>query len=101
MLTDDVSCMRLCNRAKTTASTSTAGPTTRLTPSSKTAPSYARQATNRQREVDAGEIWFRFERRVDELTAAERETVGLASRSVEGSAGLGYQTPWSRLSSAA
>jgi hypothetical protein len=39
---------------------------------------YAKQAKNKQLEVDAAEIRFRAERRVGELMQAQRETVGLA-----------------------
>jgi hypothetical protein len=39
---------------------------------------YARQAKNKQIEIDASEIRFRAERRLGELMAAQRETVGLA-----------------------
>ena len=38
----------------------------------------ARVARNKQLEVDAAEIRFRAERRLGELIAAQRETVGLA-----------------------
>lgn len=38
---------------------------------------YARQAKNKQLEVDAAEIRIRAERRVGELIAAQRETTGL------------------------
>lgn len=46
---------------------------------------YARQAKNKQLEIDAAEIRFRAERRVGELIQAQRETVGLN----EGTAGAG------------
>jgi hypothetical protein len=39
---------------------------------------YAKQAKNRQMEVDAAEIRIRAERRLGELMAAQKETVGLA-----------------------
>jgi len=39
---------------------------------------YAKQAKNRQLEVDAAEIRIRAERRVGELIAAQRQSVGLA-----------------------
>jgi FtsZ-binding cell division protein ZapB len=39
---------------------------------------YAKQAKNRQMEVDAAEIRIRAERRLGELMGAQRETVGLA-----------------------
>lgn len=39
---------------------------------------YAKQAKNKQLEVDAAEIRIRAERRVGELITAQRETVGLA-----------------------
>jgi N6-adenosine-specific RNA methylase IME4 len=39
---------------------------------------YAKQAKNKQLEVDAAEIRIRAERRVGELIAAQREAVGLA-----------------------
>ena len=39
---------------------------------------YARQAKNKQLEIDAAEIRIRAERRVGELMQAQRETVGLA-----------------------
>lgn len=39
---------------------------------------YAKQAKNKQLEIDASEIRFRAERRIGELMAAQRETVGLA-----------------------
>lgn len=38
---------------------------------------YARQAKNKQLEVDAGEIRLRSERRLGELIVAQKETVGL------------------------
>jgi hypothetical protein len=38
---------------------------------------YAKQAKNKQLEIDAAEIRFRAERRVGELIAAQRESVGL------------------------
>lgn len=41
--------------------------------------SYARQAKNRQMEVDAAEIRIRAERRVGELIEQQRETAGLAT----------------------
>lgn len=40
--------------------------------------SYARQANNKQLEIDAGEIRFRAERRIGELMAAQREVGGLS-----------------------
>ena len=40
---------------------------------------YAKQAKNRQLEIDAAEIRMRAERRVGELMAAQRENVGLNS----------------------
>lgn len=40
---------------------------------------YAKQAKNKQLEIDASEIRFRAERRIGELMAAQRETVGLAN----------------------
>lgn len=39
---------------------------------------YAKQAKNKQLEIDASEIRFRAERRIGELMAAQRDTVGLA-----------------------
>jgi hypothetical protein len=39
---------------------------------------YAKQAKNKQLEIDAAEIRFRAERRVGELMQAQRETVGLS-----------------------
>jgi N6-adenosine-specific RNA methylase IME4 len=39
---------------------------------------YAKQAKNKQLEVDAAEIRFRAERRIGELMQAQRETVGLS-----------------------
>lgn len=39
---------------------------------------YAKQAKNKQLEVDAGEIRIRAERRLGEMIAAQRETVGLS-----------------------
>jgi hypothetical protein len=39
---------------------------------------YAKQAKNRQMELDAAELRVRAERRLGELIAAQRETVGLA-----------------------
>jgi phage N-6-adenine-methyltransferase len=38
---------------------------------------YAKQAKNKQLEIDASEIRFRAERRIGELMASQRETVGL------------------------
>jgi len=46
---------------------------------------YARQAKNKQLEIDASEIRFRAERRLGEMMEAQRETVGLA----KGTAGKG------------
>ena len=46
---------------------------------------YARQAKNRQLEIDAAEIRIRAERRLGELIQAQKETVGLAT----GAAGIG------------
>lgn len=40
---------------------------------------YAKQAKNKQLEIDASEIRFRAERRIGELMTAQRETVGLNS----------------------
>ena len=40
---------------------------------------YARQAKNKQMEVEASEIRFRAERRLGELIAAQKATVGLAT----------------------
>lgn len=40
---------------------------------------YARQAKNKQLEIDASEIRFRAERRIGELMDGQRETVGLNS----------------------
>jgi len=39
---------------------------------------YARQAKNKQLEIDASEIRFRAERRIGELMETQRQTVGLA-----------------------
>ena len=39
---------------------------------------YAKQAKNKQLEVDASEIRFRAERRIGELMEMQRETVGFA-----------------------
>jgi len=39
---------------------------------------YAKQAKNKQLEIDASEIRFRAERRIGELMAAQRDSVGLA-----------------------
>lgn len=39
---------------------------------------YARQAKNKQLEIDASEIRFRAERRLGEMIATQRDTVGLA-----------------------
>lgn len=40
---------------------------------------YARQAKNKQLEVDAAEIRIRAERRIGELMKAQKETVGMAT----------------------
>ena len=40
---------------------------------------YAKQAKNKQLEIDAAEIRFRAERRIGELMQAQRDTVGLAN----------------------
>lgn len=40
---------------------------------------YAKQAKNKQLEIDASEIRFRAERRIGELMAAQRDSVGLAN----------------------
>jgi len=42
---------------------------------------YAKQAKNKQLEIDASEIRFRAERRIGELMSAQKETVGLNSGS--------------------
>lgn len=49
---------------------------------------YAKQAKNKQLEVDAAEIRIRAERRIGELMQAQRETVGLA-KPFAGKAGPG------------
>lgn len=59
---------------------------------------YARQANNKQLEVDAAEIRFKAERRVGELLQQQRETVGLATGREGKRKSLGVEnTPSDRL----
>jgi len=51
---------------------------------------YARQAKNRELEVDAAEIRMRAERKLGELITAQKETVGLARPAV-GSKIIGFK----------
>jgi hypothetical protein len=48
---------------------------------------YARQAKNKQLEVDAAEIRIRAERRIGELMQAQKESVGLNQGAVKGKTG--------------